>query len=350
MIEHLKINNFEKFVKDTKNKETINEDGNLKYIDHGKVEEIQKQKQELMMEMHEKFIEIDSLENGQQVGFESKNSKTIFSDEEGLFFRKKNEKIRVTKGQVMAASIWENNLKIDGTVTKSFAKDFILKETKDRISRLWDNQLHEGIKSMSTSTHQEAAERVLENNEKKIDSFDTEKVTENGILVERMIESIFTKLNYDIPDLPFEFQKGTIYDDVVQVVDFKFKIKEDYMRSLNIELCGKSQESCDFSADIGVQYANSSKEYSGKKENQVKKARRNMEQIDDIVLVSMKVQGIRDAMNEWKNNSSKKSIDGPDLFLSESVKEKLFKSILENLPENLGIDPQEYWEKAKGKF
>ena len=151
---------------------------------------------------------------------------------------------------------------------------------------------------MSASTYQEAAEKVLGNNEKKIDSFDTEKVTENGILVERMIESIFTKLNYDVPDLPFEFQKSTVYDDVVQVVDFKLKIKENYMRALNIELCGQIQEDCNFSEDIGVQYANASKEDSGKKENQVKKARRNMEQVDDIVLVSMKVQGIRDAMNE----------------------------------------------------
>lgn len=345
----LNLDNFENFVKDTKNSETIEKDKNLEYIDTEKVENIQEQKKKLVAEMHDKFVEIESLESGQQVGFESQNAKTVFYDDEGLYFQKKSEKVRISKGQMMTASIWEKDIKVDGTVPKGIAKDFILKETKDKIGKLWDNQLHEGIKSLSTSTHQEAAERVLENNEKKIEIFDTEKVLENGILVERMIESIFTKLNYDVPKLPFEFQKATVYDDVVQVVDFKFKIKEKYIRALDIKVCEESGD-CNFSEDIGVQYANSAEENSGTKQQQVKKAKQNMEQVDDIVLVSMKVQGIKDAMDKWRDSSPKKSLDGPDKFLSENVKEKLFKAILGNLPESLNINAEKYWEIAKGKF
>jgi hypothetical protein len=67
-----------------------------------------------------------------------------------------------------------------------------------------------------------------------------------------------------------------------------------------------------------------------------------------LVLVSIPLNSISDALKKWVENKKDRSdFSGPEKFLDENEKKEIFMGILKNLPEYLEINPEELWEKMK---
>jgi hypothetical protein len=137
----------------------------------------------------------------------------------------------------------------------------------------------------------DGADSILEKNQRDISELPA------GFMAERIIYSFFSRLSFDFPELPFEILDNTVYDDVYQKVDFKIKIKKEYIRALDFEICQDTLGDCKEVSSIGIQYT-MDKDKKNFKEKQLRKAREHLDDVDDVVLITLPISGIRKVVEE----------------------------------------------------
>lgn len=297
-------------------------------------DELQRRKRDLMELMKENRAAISK---GEMVSFE-KGARMVGQDSNGNFFifGKKGAKMKVSFGDIMRSSTWGTNFKLNDSVDKSAKKKFVLMETKKRLFDLYNKQL--ALIGANTSVNRgggmdDAYEAIMNRQDNDLENI------QSGILAEKMVESFFTKISFDYPEIPFSFESVDIYDDVEDKIDFVFKIKSHSR--------GMSVETEDF-RDIGVQLTMNKKALASKKAQIDRIKRDHKLNVDDIVLVALPIRNIQEALQEWKNlPKNEKLSKAPEDFLSEGMQEAMFKSILEKLPKELNIDPEKYWNLIK---
>lgn len=346
--------NFKNFVtKSEKYKET----DEMKYIENETRSEIfnfQAEKEKLISQMHELLQKAD---NGEEISFGEKDLISVGIDDNNNYktFGKKGGII--SKGDIAIASIWNKHLKLNSEIDRGTKKKFILRETKRKIQDLWDKQLTLGIKDSKETNHINSVSGLEKSSEFNATE-DYEKMS-GGHLAEKMVNSFFTKILANNPELPFTMEQGDVFDDALEKMDFIFHIKKDYSRALNIEACGeKIEKDCTKTGEIGIQYTmNDKKNTQEKKLDQIEKSKkRNDNKFDDIILVTVPLNKMHNAIKEWRNSKIKNNFSGPERFLNKEViingevvseKEFLFKTMLNNLPAYLNINPEKYWDKIK---
>ena len=338
-----KKNIFESFVrKKIDRSKAEKKDQDFKYLEKESKNEIfdfQKEKEKLVEKMH-KLLQI--VDKGGEIPFGEKDLISVGLNQNGEYqtFGKKSGVI--TKGDIAAASLWGKNLKLNSEIDRKTKKEFILRETRREISKLWDKQLSLMVKDSRETNHIKSIQG-LETSAKYEENQEYEKI-KGGHLAEKMVNSFFTKI-LENNDFPFSIEEADVYDDAIDKIDFYFHIKKEYTRGLNVEACGEEKD-CIEKNNIGIQYT-MNKDAIEKKKKQIESAKKRVD-IDDIVLITVPLDHISEALEKWKADKKNKSnFSGPERFLDDDLKEELFKSLLSNLPKELNIDPKEYWEKIK---
>jgi len=340
-----KKNIFESFVKKKINKnEAEKKDRDFKYLEKESENEIfdfQKEKEKLVEKMHQLLKIADE---GGEISFGEKDLISVGLDDEGKYQTFGKNPGNITKGDIAVASIWGKNLKLNSEIDRKTKKEFILRETRREISKLWNKQLSLMVKDSRETNHIKSIQG-LEESAKYEENQEYEKI-KGGHLAEKMVNSFFTKI-LENNDFPFSIEEADVYDDAIDKIDFYFHIKKEYTRGLNIEACGEEKD-CIEKNNIGIQYT-MNKDAIEKKKKQIESARKRVG-VDDIVLVTVPLDHISEALEKWKADKKNRSdFSGPERFLDDNLKEKLFKSLLSNLPKELNINSEEYWEKIKNQ-
>jgi predicted nucleic acid-binding protein len=73
-----------------------------------------------------------------------------------------------------------------------------------------------------------------------------------------------------------------------------------------------------------------------------------LDDVDDVVLITLPISGIRKVVEEWKESRRKIDLYGPEKLLDLEVRKKIFLAVLSKLPRSLNINGEEYWEKVWG--
>jgi len=262
----------------------------------------QREKQDLVNLMHEKFKLIDE---GQEIVFD-RDSISVDINKDGKIFAygKKGVEIPLTNGDIARGSLWGLNFKMSANFDRKTKKEFVLREIKRKIASLYDKQL--AVIGANTSVNKNtgldnAYEAILERSESKLDE------KKAGVLAEKVIESFFTKLNINHTELPFSFESVDVFEDVENKIDFIFKVKT-HNRGVKVEL-GKD-------AKIGIQFTiNPNAE--NKKMRQIKRVKRdNNLEVDDLVLVTLPMEKINHIVETWRNSTkNEKILKMPDDYL-----------------------------------
>ncbi len=332
-------NIFKSFVKKELNrKEAENQDRDFKFIQENTEKEIfdfQKEKEKLVEKMHELLKIADE---GGEIFFDEKNLISVgFDGENYQTFGKKSGKI--SKGDIAVASLWGKNLKLNAEIDRKTKKEFIIRETKRKIKELWERQL-----ILAGKDSPEIKKLSYDILGKNIDIEKDGKIEElqPGHLAEKVVESFFTRLVEENPELPFEFEVADVYDDIEYKADFYLHIKKEFKRAVNVDVC----EDCE-KENIGVQYT-MNRFAEKKKLWQIKNSKKkNQEKIfDDLVLVSVPLNSLSEALKKWQENKKDRTnFSGPEKFLDEDELKKIFIKMTENLPSYLEINPKELWKK-----
>jgi len=343
--------NKENFTNFVKKSEKFQETQEMKYVEKETRKEIfnfQDEKERVIVQMHELLKKTDA---GEEISFEEKDLISV-GYENGKYktFGKKGGEI--SKGDIAVASMWGKNLKLNSEVDRKTKKEFILRESKKRISSLWDKQINLAVQD--TDSEDVFKLQAFNGLKKSADAESKMKYEEmsSGHIAEKMVDSFMTKILVNNPDFPFTMEQADTYDDVNEKMDFIFHIKKEYSRGLNIKSCEEESEKDCEKNDIGVQYTmNTDPEVQNKKINQIDKSKkRNIDKVDDIILVTVPLGKIQEVLKKFKEKKRDNNFSGPEQFLNMDIKRTLFKSMLENLPENLNINAEEYWKKIEDQI
>ncbi|PID83151.1 hypothetical protein CSB11_02860 [Candidatus Campbellbacteria bacterium] len=303
--------------------------------------DLQKEKEEKILEMKEKLKDVDE---GKEIAFSKDASSVKYDKEDGKYtvFGKKGVQLETTKGQILASTLWGSEFKLDSDVERDFKKKFILEHTKNDILEMYDSQvIRWGRESFMTQGGTSRAYEGLAETE----NMSLEEIPK-GTLAEKMFSSFFTRVCQDVSEIPFEFKRADIYDDVENKIDFVFKIKH------NDEVAEKQAYVQDDGENIGVQFTiGKSTNLLKHKQEQFKRSDLEESKVDDLVLVSIPIEEIRDFLKTYQESSKNdKLVKTPDFYFSEDLKEKIVKAVLEKLPPKLQINSNEIWENIKNKI
>lgn len=330
--------NFEDFLKNkSENKEFKDRTYYLNENTQEKILSIQERKQELVETMHELLKKVDT---GEDISF-VKHGKNIYTDNgEGYALNRQGEKIFQTKGDIMVAGINGFELNLDSNFDRQTKKEFILRETRRKIKEIYNEQLIIAeLENLSANPHDLCIESYQEiSKSKKMKPYES---IQSGILAETMVESYLTKLFIDNPNLPFTIEMGDVHNDVRSKMDFKLHIKKEYTRAIKINTHNNT----------GIQFT-LDKDKEEFKQEQIDKSKKfinrlDKKPVDDLILVSMSLSEIQESLEKWKNDGKNKSIAGPSEYWNPETKKLVFIKMLEKLPKELKINPEELWNSIE---
>lgn len=330
--------NFENFLKDkSKNKEFRDKNYYLNQETQQDILNIQEAKIKLIDHMHDLLRKIDNNEN---VSFSPYGKKIIMEDDQAKIIKRGGETESVSRGDIMVAGINGFDLDLHADIDRETRKEFVVRETKRRIAKLYDEQLLmaelENINKRSDDLGILSYENIADRQDLGV--YESKKT---GLLAETMVESYLTKIFIDNSDLPFSIEPADIYDDVRNKMDFKLRIKRDYNRGVNVRT----------HKNTGIQFTMDAEKTKFKKE-QIRKSKAYMDRldekpVDDLILVSFPITEIKESIDKWKSDGKHKSIAGPSEKWSKETKKLVFIKMIEKLPESLNINPEELWDSIQ---
>ena len=333
--------NFENFIKKNNPEEEFTD--KTYFLDRetqGGILDIQVEKQNLIALMHEKLRLVD---NNESISFE-KFGKTV-QQENGAYvmIKKGGVKEQITRGDIAVAYKNGFNLNLDTSVDRETKKLFILQETRARISDLYNQQLIVAEVGNKNRPLHDQSHKAFEALQEEI----TRPVYEGrpyGKMAEAMVESFFTKFLTNHPSLPFTIESADVYDDVRKKIDFKIHLKRNYVRGIKVDAHNE------LSGDTGIQFTLNQSATEHKQE-QIARAKENMkrfgdEKLDDLVLVSIPLNDIKEKVDTWQAMGNNKPIAGPAELWDLDTQKLIFTNMLDKLPQHLEINAEELWESV----
>ncbi|MBP9749481.1 MAG: hypothetical protein KBD21_02025 [Candidatus Pacebacteria bacterium] len=163
----------------------------------------------------------------------------------------------------------------------------------------------------------------------------------SGIIAERMVKSLFTKLCTDA-DLEIDIQHVSARDDVEDKIDFILHMK-GHVRGAGTTLTRESGR------DIGVQFTLDERA-TDRKMKQIEYVKRREKvlgnrRVDSHVLVTLPLRDVETLHAEWQK-SDHRIPGGPETLWSPEIQEQVFRGVLQKLPAGL-IDIDAEWDKAR---
>lgn len=146
---------------------------------------------------------------------------------------------------------------------------------------------------------------------------------QKGFQAERVIRSFLTRISLDRQDLHVAVYPANPYQDVEEKIDF---IIEATTKKRGV----KVEEDEQVSHTLGIQFTINTSKIENK-QDQIEKAKTRIQDVDDILLVSMKGEVLSDAIRQWEKSSD--VFQEPATFLRPEVKEQLLRELLSTLLE-----------------
>ncbi len=313
-----------------------------------KVVDIQRRKQELMLELRQQLREIDNPERE----WKPREGERPVEYRDGEYIWKQEVEdgtieTRLTLGDMVTDMAWGLSYSLDpATVPRRAHKMMAIERTKGELMDLLNRQIteEEGARMDKTEERRQMFRMIsgelLEGREKLM-SPEIQKMNE-GHVAEVMVENFFKKLQLDL-GVEIAVQMGDLMQDMVQKIDFVVS-RSRHRRGVGVETTDTK--------NLGVQFTLRADAHGiGKKQSQIKRAKKKLvekDRIDDIVLVSVPIVGITKQYKAWFKAG--RPPGGPEQYWPEEVKEYVFKGVLDGVFEQDELDRMwaELPEEGKG--
>ena len=315
-----------------------------------KVVDIQRRKQELMLELRQQLREIDNPERE----WKPREGERPVEYRDGEYIWKQEVEdgtieTRLTLGDIITDMAWGLSYSLDpATVPRRAHKMMAVERTKGELMDLLNRQIaeEEGARMDKTEERRQMFRMIsgeLLAGREKLMSPEMQKMHE-GHVAEVMVENFFKKLQLDL-GVEINVQMGDLMQDMVQKIDFVVS-RSRHRRGVGVETTDTK--------NLGVQFTLRADAHAiGKKQSQIKRAKKKLvekDRIDDIVLVSVPIVGITKQYKAWFKAG--RPPGGPEQYWPEEVKEYVFKGVLDGVFEQEELDRMwaELPEEGKGSL
>lgn len=293
---------------------------------------LQEKKQEIMAWLKERIAALDAPEYGK----DPNQKELVRGKGDRLFMRDGNGKRQeVTLGELAADAVWGEYRELDPlSVPRQTYKRLLVAQARAKLMDFLDAQIV-AYETKSGSIEKHRREAFL-----KLKDTEGERGLDLGKVAERTVRSFLTKLGLE-NQFDFSVVQADAYQDVVQKMDFILLRKE---RGRGVRVEGSKEER------LGMQVTISeSPTVLGVKRDMISKAKRRLrpeDRIKDILLIQLNLKSvIRPAYDEWI--AKKKPTGGPDAFLDEKTRKKMFVGVLQGMYKREEIE--EMWRCIEEK-
>ncbi len=260
-----------------------------------------------------------------------KNLPVVSVSDEGNFIMKlsNGETKLITMGEIMTDHEWGIDYTFDTSVNIHDIRSYYLNQLKNDLREKLDKQI---ITSELNFNDPTKADPMKKNAYREIEKRMESGSEQQGIIAEKMVKNFLKKLSMDT-DADFEIIDADVYQDVEQKVDFII-----HRKNKDKNKGAKVQESETVTVptfeDIGVQFTiNASKtEY---KEKQISKSKRNLQNIDDLVLVTLPAHNASKLYEIWKKDPQS---GGPEKGWDKQIQETVFRGVMAKIMNTEEID------------
>ncbi|MCX6735728.1 MAG: hypothetical protein NTZ13_01460 [Candidatus Parcubacteria bacterium] len=270
----------------------------------GVVYEIQKEKQHVIDELHQK---IQDVENDKEVsGFTEGEPRFVEWNKRAhraMVVLPSGKRTPATVGELVTDGEWNLSYTLSGEIPRDIRKRFITAEARRKIHNLADEQIIETEKERGLNP----VFNHLKENEKS-----GAKEMKDGFIAEKLVATYFEKNILD-HDLPMKFERADVLEDLQERIDFKI-YRPDRIRGVG--------------TTTGVQLTiDTTYQTQNRKKGDIEKVKlENKSDVDDIVLVTLPLDHLRQKFSTWKNNEMRPG--GPMKTWGDKEKKEIFRGVL----------------------
>jgi len=309
-----------------------------------RVLELQEKKQTIMRWLHRQIQAIDRKEEVRSIHKESKNNKDYCVDEK-MNVAWKDEAFPITKGELATDGEWELLYKLDKSLPRDVKKEFVVAEAKRAMRDLLNKQIAttEINRKIPIWADEEMKQymkglKIFYGGVLGTNAHNGQWESQDGRIAEKMIIATMEKFKID-NNAPYEFFHGDASDDAERKLDCYLVIPE---HTRGVKTQTEDRE------DIGIQLLvgprTPTERQIQKKERAIAKSKRDfgLEDIDDLVLISLSHVHSKDKYDEWVEKGRRPG--GPEKLWDDETQEKVFYGILKGFFKERVID--EMWEES----
>lgn len=315
-----------------------------------RIEELQEKKLEFVQGLRDwrkKFWSDRTLDpEGRKKGGEfelRKGARTLtqMGDNEFEMHLKGGESVRLTKGEVMAASEWGYWWSFDGSVDNEVQREVMSHQVRAVIAEGFDKQLVALGKAdrLSNDMKRDAYATMEQNNF-------TLETAPPGIICEKMLISFLTKEMHD-GDLPFTIKKVDVYEDMEHKIDFIITV-ENVRRGVQVEepeeVTKIGIQFTTLRAPVYGQEASKKQQVNAqlydRKVKQLERVKNKLgeTEVDELVLINIPLSDVKQKFRRWRydnqgNRRNERKLDprGPDHLWSEETKQRIVDGLVKGI-------------------
>ncbi|MFA6042784.1 MAG: hypothetical protein WCV85_04135 [Patescibacteria group bacterium] len=299
------------------------------------VMKLQRQKQEILAELHADLRGIDDQSYTPESSLEDNpQAWNVRETKNGDFVAQQGERtFPVTLGDLVADQEWGVDYTLDRkSMPRQVQKRFALEKARKQVQDALDEQIL--LVSQDSGRVNAYAQEGYKDIAKDREGGHDRRI---GVIAEKMVRTFLEKLSYDVPDLEFTIARADLHQDVEEKIDFLVHRKRKW-RGVRVATKGKDDEGIQFTTDE----RNETAEKKRAALERVKPWALQREHLDDIVLVQISPDDFRSAYNAWQEAGSPPG--GPDSFWDTATKEKIFRHLLQDMFTPEELDAQ--WQSA----
>jgi hypothetical protein len=222
----------------------------------------------------------------------------------------------VTMGELVADVEWGQKYSFDPSVNIHDVRKWHLAELKQDLREKLNAQIIESelADQKADAWKQGAYEKMRERSESAMEK--------TGIIAEKMVMTFLEELSYDHPDADFEIEPADAHMDVHQKIDFVIHRKQ---RTHGARIEESAEADTIRVRDVGIQFTTALGKVE-QKEKQLRQARKNAKEVDDIVLVTLPLKEASALYKTW--DASGRQPGGPMRLWSRDTKAQVFRAVM----------------------
>lgn len=144
-----------------------------------------------------------------------------------------------------------------------------------------------------------------------------------GVIAEKLMIGVAEMVSINRPDLHIAVRPGNAYEDVQEKIDFIIDVRSK-KRGVGIETKDEAFDEKHF----GIQFTINTSKQDSKKE-QIEKSKNRGTEMDDILLVTMEQNMLRNALKSWEEKGS--PLHGPWAEFSKESQKRIITALFENI-------------------
>jgi hypothetical protein len=291
--------------------------------------DLEYEKQKLLMEGKETvsaFVPEASL----QLSSESRNIQ--FSGEDRfLFDTDRGYEVSATLADLISDLKWGNYYTLPAQTSLALKQQYAAAYYKSRMDDIHDHQLViQRLEIDKVSQKDMFLGIAYEEVKKRIEG--EAEYEQAGIIFEKMIANLLSKIAQDIPELTISIEHATVVEDV--------ELKIDFIIHVNNKKRGVGVTEFEGDKTLGIQFTLRDKDDDYRvKEKQIAQRQKNLKDVDELLIVSVPVscKEVMGVYGKWKNQG--KPAGGPENLLDPVHAANYISSVLQqtHLVEEPGV-------------